>query len=94
MKTDVIKNGAAEPYQKGTVENLMSPEKVFEEIQTRKLPQEDGCVYFCGTLLMRDSKFKPGDAYYMTLEDPVSGCEIDLSYTVTVLKDDMTYFKL
>ena len=72
----------------------MTPQKVLEEIQSHNLPSKDGCVYFCGTLLMEEGKFLPGEAYDMSLEDPVLNRKIDYSYTVTVLKDHITYFKL
>ena len=81
-------------YQSDSTTFLMHPQSILDEIRNRDLPLYNGCAYFCGTVLMANSKFQYGDSYDLALKDPVSKKSIEHSYTVTKLKERITYFRV
>lgn len=66
----------------------------MDEIQHRGLPLCNGAVYFCGTILLQESKFWYSDACRIQLSDSRTGKTIIHTYNVNLLKDDITYFNV
>jgi len=94
MRSEVIINGQSMLYQDDSVAFLMHPTAILDVIQARHFPLDNGCAYFCGTLLMKNNSFQFGEAYKICLSDPVLNRSIEHRYSVAILKKDVSYIRI
>ncbi|WP_100400306.1 DUF2848 family protein [Bacillus sp. FJAT-44742] len=83
LKTEIKVDGQWQSYQNEKVAAIMPYEDIKENLKSRgiELPHS---VFFAGTVPLLDG-FKFGEAYEMSLEDPIKGDSIILHYEVQEL---------
>lgn len=76
-------DGSPDPYQAGTLAQLLPLAAVEAELRGEGVELSDGDVLFLGTVPVRGA-LRAADSFAARLRDPHSGLAIDLSYTVDV----------
>lgn len=94
MKSETFSDGAWHYSQRAGVNVLLHPDDILNEIKSRNLPLEDGCVYYCGTIALEGGKFWYGDKYRVTLSMPDSDVAITREYDIVQLIDKFNYFMI
>lgn len=92
MKSETFSDGAWHCSQQAGVNVLLHPDDILNEIRSRNLPLEDGCVYYCGTVSLEDGRFWYGDKYRVTLSMPNSDAAITHEYDIVQIVKKFNYF--
>lgn len=83
LKTDIQVNGEWSLYQEEKVSAILPFEKIKNALKDRNI-QLIRSIFYAGTVPLKDG-FKFGEAYKMSLIDPVKEREIELHYSVKEL---------
>lgn len=76
-----------EVYQTGSITAVMSVGQIIDFAKSRNVVDEEGTVLFCGTVPIAGGTFKYGDAYRLTIQDPVLHRSIHHEYRVEDIQD-------
>lgn len=71
-------------YQKGTLADLMTPQE-WETIFAQLNVEQDGTIFFAGTINTLMGEIVYADSYEIRMIDPVKGRSISHSYTLEML---------
>ncbi len=76
---------AFEMYQEGAMSDLMSPETLLAERETRGDPMRNGDLMFCGTFGAIGG-IRPAASYRLEIEDPVLERKLGHTYSVSEIE--------
>ena len=76
-----------EVYQTGSITAVMSVGQIIDFAKSRNVVDEEGTVLFCGSVPIAGGTFKYGDAYRLTIQDPVLHRSIHHEYRVEDIQD-------
>jgi 2-keto-4-pentenoate hydratase/2-oxohepta-3-ene-1,7-dioic acid hydratase in catechol pathway len=76
-----------EVYQTGNITAVMSVGQIVDFAKSRNVVDQEGTVLFCGTVPIVGGTFKYGDAYRLTIQDPVLHRSIHHEYRVQDIQD-------
>lgn len=92
MKSETFSNGKWNCSQQSCVDALLHPDDILNEIRARKLPLDNGCVYFCGTVSLEGGRFWYGDKYRVILSMPEGDMAITHEYDIVPIVKRFNYF--
>lgn len=84
LRSAVLEDSAASPYQDGTVASMMTPDALLAEIEGRA-GRKDGDVVWSGTLPIIGGQFRAGWGFQVELIDPVLDRSLRCEYRVEEL---------
>jgi hypothetical protein len=76
-----------EPYQAGSVAELMTPDAVLAMVRERIGDDLEGTAIYCGTLPLIGGDFRFERRFAAALVDPADGAELRCSYSLNVVDD-------
>lgn len=75
-------DGTRRRYQDTTLEAILPPAEIIEEVQTRYPGPLEGTAILSGTVPTVDGELTPGERFEVELEDPVRERSISVAYDV------------